>query len=287
MGRRAGIDLHLHSSASDGEQPPGEVVRAAAARGLGTIALTDHDTLAGVKAAREAGAAIGVRVISGCEFSVGASWGEMHLLGYFLPVDSEELSKFLEQQRSKRAARALAMVRKLVALGVKVRMDDVLAAAGGGAVGRPHLARAMVAAGAVSGIAEAFERYLAFGRPAFVPKDLPHIPAVTALVRKVGGVSVAAHLKDRGTLAKVQELKDLGVDGVEVLHPSHEENVRERLLKAASAAGLVPTGGSDWHGDSRVDGERGALGSVDVPAEWLERLEELHRSRSTAKEVRR
>ncbi len=286
MGPGAGIDLHLHSSASDGEHPPAQLVRAAAATGLGTIALTDHDTLAGVKAAQEAGAAVGVRVISGCEFSVGANWGEMHLLGYFLPPDSEELSSFLEDQRSKRAARAAAMVRKLVALGVKLGMDDVLAVANGGAVGRPHVARAMVAAGAVSGIAEAFERYLAFGRPAFVPKELPDIATVTALIREVAGVSVAAHLKDRGTLAVAQELKDLGVDGVEVLHPSHGENIRERLLKAASAAGLLPTGGSDWHGDSLVDGQRGALGSVDVPAEWLERLEALHRSRSAAKEVR-
>ncbi|GBD32851.1 5'-3' exoribonuclease [bacterium HR33] len=287
MDRHGAIDLHLHSNASDGEQPPGEVVRSAAAKGLGTIALTDHDTLAGVEAAREAGAAAGVRVISGCEFSVSANWGEMHLLGYFLPPDSVELARFLEDQRAKRTNRAAAMVRKLVAMGVKVRMEDVLAAADGGAVGRPHVARALVAVGAVSGISEAFERYLAFGRPAFVPKELPDIPTVTALIKQVGGVSVAAHLKDRGSTAAVQELKDLGVDGIEVLHPSHDESVRNRLLRATLAAGLLPTGGSDWHGDSRVDGERGALGSVDIPPEWLERLEGLHRSRATAKEVQR
>jgi predicted metal-dependent phosphoesterase TrpH len=285
MDRRAAIDLHLHSNASDGEQLPGEVVRSAAEKGLGVIALTDHDTLAGVEAARKAGAEMGVRVISGCEFSVGVSWGEMHLLGYFLPPDSQALTGFLEDQRSKRTARAAAMVRKLVALGIELRMEDVLAAADGGAVGRPHVARALVAVGAVSGIAEAFGRYLAFGRPAFVPKELPHIATVTELIKGVGGVSVAAHLKDRGTLGVVEELKDLGVDGVEVVHPSHEASVRQRLLKVALAAGLLPTGGSDWHGDARVDGERGALGSVDIPAEWLERLEALHRSRLTAKEV--
>jgi predicted metal-dependent phosphoesterase TrpH len=285
MDRRGGIDLHLHSNASDGEEPPRAVVQSAAQRGLGVIALTDHDTLAGVDAAREAGAELGVRVISGCEFSVAADWGEMHLLGYFLPAHSEELAAFLEDQRSKRNARAAAMVQKLVGLGVKVTMEDVLAEADGGAVGRPHVARALVATGAVSGISEAFERYLAFGRPAFVPKKLPDIPTVTKLVREVGGVSVAAHLKDRGTPAAIRELKDLGVDGVEVLHPSHEEAVRERLLRAALAAGLLPTGGSDWHGDSRVDGERGSLGSVAVPEEWLEGLEALHRSRLSAKEV--
>lgn len=286
MRRRSGIDLHVHSNASDGEHPPREVVGTAAARGLGVIALTDHDTLAGVKDAQEAGARVGVRVIAGCEFSVAAAWGEMHLLGYFLEPDAPEVERFLEDQRSKRLTRAAEMVRKLKSLGLSVEMAQVLHQTEGAAVGRPHVARALVAVGAVRGVPEAFERYLAFGRPAFVPKQLPGVAVVAELVRRAGGVTVAAHLKDRGTAAAIEELKELGVDGVEVIHPSHDEGVRERLLKIAVAAGLLTTGGSDWHGDGRVDSERGALGAVEVPQDWLEQLEGRHRSRSKIREVK-
>lgn len=275
----ATVDLHIHSTASDGEHPPAEVVRRAAAQGLRVIALTDHDTLAGVEEASAAGRRLGVRVIPGCEFSVAADWGEMHLLGYFLPPDAAALNAFLADQREKRFRRGADIVRRLNALGTRVSMDDVLAQANGGSVGRPHVARALVAFGAVPSVPVAFERYLAPGRPAFVPKQLPPAATVAELIRAVGGVSSAAHLKDRGVNAVLRDLRDLGVDAVEVLHPSHAPSAMRRIERAAGRVGLLLTGGSDWHGDDRVDTDRGALGAPEVPEAWVEALEVVHRGR--------
>lgn len=276
----AAVDLHLHSNASDGEYPPADVVRRAAEEGLGTIALVDHDTLAGVAEASAAGQRLDVRVIAGCEFSVAAEWGELHLLGYFLPLDAHQLDAFLQDQREKRTRRGAEIVRRLNGLGVSVSFTQVLTEAAGGSVGRPHVARVLVQLGAAQSIADAFDRYLGLGRPAFVPKQLPPLPAVAELVRAAGGVTSAAHLNGRGNTAVLRDLKDLGVDGVEVLHPSHDERTRRRIEDAAGRVGLLPTGGSDWHGDSRVDHHRGRLGAIDVPPAWLDRLEKLKETRA-------
>lgn len=268
-----GIDLHLHSTASDGEHPPAEVARRAAAQGLNVIALTDHDTLDGVAQAAAAGAGLGVRVVAGCEFSVAAEWGEMHLLAYLLPPEAPDLRAFLLDQREKRERRGREIVRRLNGIGVGVTLDDVLAQADGGSVGRPHVARALVALGRVASVAEAFDRYLGPGRPAFVPKQLPPVAAVADLVRSAGGVSAAAHLKDRGTVAVLRDLQEAGVHGVEVMHPSHDDATVRRIDQAAVTVGMLRTGGSDWHGDDLVDTSRGALGAIRIPAAWLTALE--------------
>jgi predicted metal-dependent phosphoesterase TrpH len=168
------VDLHVHTTASDGERAPADVVARAAAAGLAAIAITDHDTVAGVDEAEAAGASRGVRVVAGCEFSVDAGWGEMHLLGYFLPVTSPELATFLSSARADRERRAREMVEKLVTAGVKIDDQMVLTAAAGGAVGRPHVARALLEMGAVRSLDEAFDRYLGRGRAAYVDKRLPH-----------------------------------------------------------------------------------------------------------------
>src|SRR5574341_736406 len=193
----AGVDLHLHSSASDGECPPADVPSRARAAGLDLIALTDHDTLAGVGDASRAGDQVGVTVIAGCEFSVAAAWGEMHLLAYYLPLGHLELDEFLTEQRGARAARGEEIVRRLHGLGLEVTDQDVRAAAGSGAVGRPHVARAMVERRLVRDVQDAFDRYLATGRPAYVSKRLPALAEVTELVRSAGGVTSAAHLSER------------------------------------------------------------------------------------------
>src|SRR5688572_8055458 len=164
------IDLHVHSPASDGSLAPEAVVERAAGVGLEAIPLTDHDTVAGVPAAVAAGERLGVRVVSGCEFSTAAPWGEMHVLGYFLPTDSTLLEVFLERCRADRVRRARAMVDRLRGMGVDLDFDDVLREARGGAVGRPHVARAIVRSGGALGLSEAFDRYLGRGRPAFVDK---------------------------------------------------------------------------------------------------------------------
>lgn len=246
------------------------------------MALTDHDTLAGIRPALAAAADAGVRVIGGCEFSVAARWGEMHLLGYFLPHDRPELDRFLEDQRAKRVERAHAIVDRLNRISVPTDIAAVLAEAGASAVGRPHVARSLVKAGAVRDANEAFNRYLADGKPAFVAKSLPALAHVTALVRAVGGVSAAAHLGSRASKPVLLELRQAGVDAVEVLHPAHGETTSRRIGALAKALSMPATGGSDWHGDSGGQTDRGALGSLRVPESWLDEIEALHLGRLSA-----
>ncbi|HEX5386245.1 MAG TPA: PHP domain-containing protein [Gemmatimonadales bacterium] len=267
------VDLHVHSTASDGELTPQAVVARAAGAGLAAMALTDHDTVAGVPVAEAEGARLGVRVVGGCEFSVAAPWGEMHVLGYFLPADSPELEAFLVRCRADRARRGRAMVDKLHRAGVVVSEADVLAEADGGAVGRPHVARALVRRGQVASVGDAFDRYLARGRPAFVEKTLPAFAEVATLVHSVGGVVSAAHLKDRANRSFLARLRAAGLDAVETRHPSHDGEQRARITDLALELGLLRTGGSDWHGDPAGDETHGALGSQQVPLEWLGRLE--------------
>lgn len=267
------IDLHIHSTASDGELPPEAVVGRAAAAGVAAMALTDHDTLAGVPAAIAAGERVGIRVIGGCEFSVAAPWGEMHVLGYFLPPGTAVLEDFLVRSRADRERRGRAMVERLHRLGIGVSDADVLAEAEGGAVGRPHVARALLRHGHVASVGEAFDRYLGRGRPAFVEKSLPTFAEVAELVHRVGGVVSAAHLKDRGTRSLLVHFKQIGLDAVETRHPSHDPDVRARLTEFALDLGLRRTGGSDWHGDPVGDEAQSAIGSQNVPLAWLEALE--------------
>jgi predicted metal-dependent phosphoesterase TrpH len=250
------------------------VVERARAAGLAAISLTDHDTVAGVPAAVAAGERLGVRVVSGCEFSTAAPWGEMHVLGYFLPTDSASLEVFLERCRADRMRRARAMVDRLQTMGLSLEFDDVLRHARGGAVGRPHVARAIVQGGGAGGMSEAFDRYIGRGRPAFVEKVLPTFAEVADLVHSVRGIVSLAHLKDRGTRTFLERLKGQGLDALETRHPSHDPDTRARLTDIALALGLLRTGGSDWHGDPEPGETHGALGSQEVPLDWLERLDQ-------------
>jgi predicted metal-dependent phosphoesterase TrpH len=249
------------------------VVQKAAQHHLVAIALTDHDSVSGVPEASAEGERLGVRVIGGCEFSVAAPWGEMHLLGYFLSPLSPGLEIFLATCRSKRESRAVEMVSRLQGMGVDLTLDDVLAESGGGAVGRPHVGRALIRAGAVRGLNEAFDRYIGRGKAAYVPKDLPALADVCALVHRAGGLTSAAHLKDRGTRACLRRFQDAGLDAIETRHPSHQPEVRAALTDLALELGLLRTGGSDWHGDGLAGESHGTMGSQSVPAEWLDVLE--------------
>jgi 3',5'-nucleoside bisphosphate phosphatase len=268
------VDLHMHSTASDGALPPADVVAAAARAGLVAIALTDHDTLAGVSEAREVGERMGVRVIPGVELSAVEGDGELHLLG--LHIDRPDtLEGELAAFRDARRDRAGRIVERLNALGVPVTLDAVLAEAGTGAIGRPHVARALVAGGWARDLRDAFDRWLGNGRPAFVEKRRLSLADAVRLVHEAGGIAVYAHPGGGATRARLEALRALGLDGVEVRHPSHSAEDIARIGALADHLGLVPSGGSDWHGTS--EGPR-AIGSMHVPESWLVRQEERVRA---------
>ena len=162
---------------------------------------------------------------------------------------------------------------RLNAMGVSITVEDVLAESGGGAVGRPHVGRALIRRGAVRGLNEAFDRYIGRGKGGYVPKVLPTLGEVCELVHAGGGITSAAHLKDRGTRSCLRKFKDIGLDAVETRHPSHQPEHRAGLTDLALELGLLRTGGSDWHGDGLAGESHGPMGSQAVPLEWLTLLE--------------
>jgi predicted metal-dependent phosphoesterase TrpH len=255
--------------------------------GLSAIALTDHDTTDGVADAARQGARMGVRVIPGCEFSVRAPWGELHLLAFFLPPSDERLQAFLRDKRAARRRRGEQIVAKLQQLGVPIDLEDVQARMGGGdgggALGRPHVARALVDCGTCDDVGDAFRQYLGRGKPAYVEKPLPTLGEVTTLVHAVGGLTVAAHLGDHGTEGQIRQFQDQGLDGIEVRHPSHAPVVEQRLIRIAERLGLCISGGSDWHGDSEYGETHAPLGGMRVPDTWLEQLEKRRESSPTTR----
>lgn len=199
------------------------------------------------------------------------------MLALFLPHESERLQGFLRDARAARRRRGEQIVAKLQGLGVAIDLDDVRAqilSGDGGALGRPHVARALVDGGACDSISDAFRRYLGRGRAAYVEKPLPKLSEVTSLVHEVGGLTVAAHLGDHGTEAQIRIFQDQGLDCVEVRHPSHPPAVEQRLMKIAERLGLGISGGSDWHGESEYGDTHAPLGSRKVPDSWLEQLEQ-------------
>jgi 3',5'-nucleoside bisphosphate phosphatase len=263
--RAAYVDLHSHSTASDGSRAPADVVAAARAAGLAAIALTDHDTVAGIDEAAAASDRLGVRLVAGVELSAVEGDVETHLLGLHLS-QPEEIEAGLVALREMRRDRAERMVARLNDLGVRITFEAVLERAAGAAIGRPHVARALVQEGWATDLRDAFDRYLGNGRPAFVAKDRLTMADAIAMIHRAGGLAVMAHPGRAGTQARLETLAAAGMDGVEVLHPSHGAEDLARLRAVADHLGLLPSGGSDWHGAS--DGPR-TLGAMRVPAEWL------------------
>jgi predicted metal-dependent phosphoesterase TrpH len=275
------IDLHMHSTASDGLLAPADVVAAARAAGLTAIALTDHDTVEGVAEARTAGDAVGVRVVAGIELSAHEGDRELHVLGLHL-TRLTRLEERLVALRATRRIRAAQIVDKLRALGFPIELDAVWREAGEGAVGRPHVARVLIANGWVKDHRDAFDRLIGSGRPAYVPKQRLPLSEAVQMLHDAGGLAILAHPGSDGSRSRLEMFKRIGFDGVEVRHPSHTVEDIARLGTLADYLGMVPSGGSDWHGS--VEGPR-TIGNMRVPFAWLERQDALVRERTTSERV--
>lgn len=259
------VDLHLHSTASDGILPAAMVVEAAARAGLSAIALTDHDTLAGIEEATAAGVSHGIRVIPGVELSAYDGEQEIHLLALHISRP-DVMDASLAEFRRTRFTRAEQIVAKLNSIGVPLAFDSVAREAAGAAVGRPHVARALIAGRHVRDQREAFDRYLGYGKPAYVPKQRITVHEAVDLAHQAGGLIFWAHPGREGSLARIEPLLRAGLDGLEVRHPSHSSEDMMRIGTIADHFRVLRTGGSDWHGST--DGPR-QIGNMQVPAEWL------------------
>ena len=258
------IDLHTHSTVSDGTDTPTGLVLAAVAAGLDVIALTDHDTFDGVLEAQEAGRRAGITVLSGIEISCEHAGRPVHLVGYGCERSSPRLLTELARVRSARAERLPAMVGRLSALGLEITVDDVLAEAGASpSVGRPHVADALVGKGFVADRAEAFRVYLAEGRPGYVPRYSIPLEQGIDLVHGAHGVAVIAHPWGRGnrdvlTAPYLESLvRGHGLEGIEVDHQDHDAATRSLLFEMGGRLGLIRTGSSDYHGLGKHDHDLG------------------------------
>lgn len=268
------IDLHLHTTASDGRLSPAELVARAAHAGLTTIAVTDHDTVQSVDEVTRLGAARGMRVVPGIEITAVDEGRDVHMLAYFIDHADEALGAFLATQRGRRMERVREIGSRLAAQGVPVDVDALLERARakpGTAIGRPWLARALVRAGHADSVADAFERWLGQGKPAFVPRLGPSPFDVLGLVHAAGGVVSFAHpgVTQRDHL--LAPLADAGLDAIEVHHSDHSPDVRERYRTMATSLGLATSGGSDFHGFGDT---RASLGLVVLPPHEFRALEE-------------
>jgi predicted metal-dependent phosphoesterase TrpH len=261
------IDLHTHSTASDGSFRPAEVVRLAKDAGLKALALTDHDTTDGLAEAVAAGQKLGVEVIPGVEISAKFTDDTMHILGYFIDYHSGRLEERLAVLQQARKERNPKIVAKLNALGIPITLEQVERLSGGGQVGRPHIARALLESGYVSTIQQAFDIYLRNGAKAYVPKFRfpPH--EALDMIREAGGIPVVAHpftlgLGSAGALKEaLADLKSQGLAGIEVFYSEHTPEQEALYLKLAQELGLLVTGGSDFHGDNKPEVALGTMHS--------------------------
>lgn len=272
------IDLHTHSVVSDGSDPPGSIPELAAAAGCSAVALTDHDRLDGVPAAEDRAAALGIELVAGCELSCAVDRGTMHMLVYFVEPGDGPLQEELVRLQAVRDERNRRMAERLADLGLPVTYDELVEEAGGSGVGRPHAAAVLVEKGAAESIQDAFDRYLARGRPGYVEKERLEPQSAIALAHASQGVTVLAHpfsldLEPKALDAVLGELAALGLAGVESVYAGYPPDQRDALAALAARHGLVATGGSDYHGSYKPGLSVGTgRGDLQVPDGALEAL---------------
>ncbi len=268
----ATVDLHIHTTASDGKYSPSEIVNKAGQLGLKVIAITDHDTVEGIPAALETSKQYPtLRVIPGVELSTDVPEGEIHVLGYFIDYTDAEFRVNLETMRDSRVGRARKMVEKLGKLGIHLEWERVQEIAGSGALGRPHIAQAMLEKGYINSLPDAFKYYIGHNGPAYAERDkLTPVEAVELIV-KARGLPVLAHPLTTGNVeAMIVELKPAGLIGMEVYYASYSFEDINPLLGLAYKHGLIATGGTDYHGID--DSTETMMGDADVPPRAAEQL---------------
>lgn len=277
-------DLHTHTTASDGMQSPSENVRLAKAAGLSAIAITDHDTVAGVAEALQEGARLNITVVPGVEVSTVANGTDIHVLGYYTNNEDEKWLKRLASLRGIRDQRNEMIVDKLRELGISLTMDEVIAAAHGDStlaalqaaavsIGRPHIAAALIRKGVVSNMKDAFDRYLATGAAAYVNPPRLHPFEAVDWIREAGGTSVIAHPGLYGNDSLIEDIIRYGVQGIEVYHSDHGAVEERRYGQLAEKYHLIETGGSDFHGSRQGHIFHGSVGNRTVDVNVLQQLD--------------
>lgn len=269
------IDMHVHTTASDGTRTPLECVSLAAMAGLKAIAITDHDTMAGIQEAGEAGELLGVSVIPGIEISSDYQGRDVHVLGYFLREDAPELLEYQAWVKEKRQARNEKIVEKLQRKGIQISMEGLEEQYPGAVLGRPQIARTLMELGVTQSVEEGFRRYLAKGRSCYVERERIPFREAAKLIQKCGGVAVLAHPLqygfDRAALdTLVKTAQESGFSGMEIYYTGYTQKDVEKLFDLAEKYSLLPTGGSDFHGDNKPGVSIGTGdGKLVVPAYFL------------------
>jgi 3',5'-nucleoside bisphosphate phosphatase len=265
------IDLHLHTTASDGLSEPAALVDLAWRAGIRTMSVTDHDTTAALAEAERAASACGINFVPGIEITAVHDGCDVHVLGYFIERDDATFAEFLDEQRADRVRRIVAMADRLAGMGKPVDREALLAPRPNGqSLGRPAIARALVKAGHVADMRQAFDQLIGAGKPAFIPRCGASPADVIGIIKRVGGLASLAHpgLLRRDDL--IPDMIDAGLAAVEAFHSEHDAPTTERYLVFAERHGILVSGGSDYHGEK--ERRRAAFGTIGLPSERFERL---------------
>ncbi|MDY6911956.1 MAG: PHP domain-containing protein [Chloroflexota bacterium] len=274
------IDLHIHTTGSDGRFTPIEIVNKAASLGMETIAITDHDSIEGIESAlAEARKFPDLMVIPGVEMGATVAKGEMHILGYFVDHFSDDLRSSLEILRNSRTNRGKRMLSKLAEIGVHLNWGHVASIAADASIGRPHIAQALLERGFVSNMNEAFDKYIGSEGPAYVTREKMSPIETVSLIAKIGGLPVLAHpARTEDIDSTLSELRTAGLIGMEVYYKDYDQETKDRLKGIADKHGLICCGGSDYHGFEDAGNE---IGRCDVPQETVDQLIALQKQRTT------
>ena len=274
------LDLHLHTTHSDGSCTPSEVVNMAHQAAVTALAITDHDITTGIAEAIAAGQQCGIEIIPGVEISSLGGNSELHILGYFLDCQDSDLLEHLKTLRDGRHRRNPRIIEQLQTLGIDITFDEVRALAGTDSIGRPHIARVLMDKRVVTSAKEAFDRFLAEGKPAYVPRELPSPAEAIRWIKAARGLAVLAHptwvkVTEQPLIDLVRQLKSDGLDGVEVYYSTHAARQTREYLSLAQQLGLLVTGGSDFHGLTKPDIEVGiGKGTLHIPTSLLPKMKE-------------